>query len=112
MFRKLIVLVLMLVSMPALGVQTSHWTHTNEADFKKGSMHNVVATNLGDVKLSRAVKTIMEEDARVSSVYALVEAPDGAIYAGTGPHGVLLRVKDDKATPIATFVENSSILSL
>ena len=64
MFRKLIVPVLVLMSLPALAVQTSHWTHTNEADFKKGTMHNVVATNFGDVKLSRAVKTIMEEDAR------------------------------------------------
>src|SRR2546423_13080424 len=103
MFRKLIVLVLMLVSMPALGVQTSHWNHTNEADFKKGAMHNVVATNFGDVKLSRAVKTIMEEDARVSAVYALAEGADGAIYAATGPSGVLLRIKDDKAAPLYQF---------
>src|SRR5438445_10449159 len=100
MFRKLIVPVLVLMSVPALAVQTSHWTHTNEADFKKGTMHNVVATNLGDVKLSRAVKTILEEDARVSAVYAMVEAADGSIYAATGPHGVLLRVKDGKATTL------------
>src|SRR5205807_5257128 len=90
-------------------VQTAHWTHTNEADFKKGTMHNVVATNLGDVKLSRAVKTILEEDARVSAVYAMVEAADGSIYAATGPHGVLLRVKDGKATAITEFEENSSL---
>src|SRR5438270_9259226 len=102
MWRVSFIVALALFARPVLAVQTSHWNHTTEADFKKGSMHNVVATNLGDVKLSRAVKTIMEEDARVSSVYAMVEAPDGAIYAGTGPHGVLLRVKDDKASPIAT----------
>jgi hypothetical protein len=41
-------------------VNTSHWVHTNEADFKKGTFRNVVATNLGDLKLSRAVKTIVE----------------------------------------------------
>src|SRR5438105_5784628 len=75
-------------------------------------MHNVVATNLGDVKLSRAVKTILEEDARVSAVYALVEAPDGTIYAATGPHGVLLRIKDDKAIALHQFDENSSLFSL
>ena len=34
------------LSVPALAVQTSHWTHTNEADFKNGTMQNIVATNL------------------------------------------------------------------
>src|SRR3954463_8376588 len=91
---------------PALAVQTSHWNHTSEADFKKGAMHNVVASNFGDVKLSRAVKTILEEDARVSAVYALAEAPDGTIYAATGPHGVLLRIKEDKAAPLYEFEDN------
>jgi hypothetical protein len=113
MCRKLIVLVLVLLSpCPALAVQTSHWTHTSEADFKKGTMHNVVATNLGDVKLSRAVKTILEEDARVSAVYAMVEAADGSIYAATGPHGVLLRINEGKATTVAEFEENSSLFAL
>ena len=35
-----------------LAVQTSHFVHTSEADFKNGTMQNVVATNLGDLKLS------------------------------------------------------------
>ena len=48
------------VAVPAFAVQTSHWTHTNEADFKNGTMQNVVATNLGDLKLSRATKTLLE----------------------------------------------------
>src|SRR5437763_16910783 len=112
MFRKLIVPVLMLVSMPALAVQTSHWTHTNEAEFKKGTMHNVVATNLGDVKLSRAVKTILEENSKVSAVYAMAEGPDGTIYAATGPHGILLKVKDDHTTTATKFEDNSSIFAL
>ena len=42
------------------------------------------------------MKTLLEQDAQVSAVYALVEAPDGTIYAGTGPEGVLLAIKDDK----------------
>src|SRR3954470_16814670 len=78
-----------------LAVGTSHWTHTSEADFKAGTFENVVATNLGDLKLSRATRTLLNQDARVSAVYALAEA-DGAIYAATGPQGVLLRIKDDK----------------
>src|SRR2546423_12708450 len=91
-----------LASSSALAVGTSHFTHTSEADFKNGTMQNVVATNLGDLKLSRAVKTILEQDPKVSSVYALVEAPDGTIYAGTGPQGVVLRIKDDKVSTACT----------
>ena len=54
---RTILFALLLSASPVLAVQTSHWNHTSEADFKKGGMHNVVATNLGEVKLSRAVKT-------------------------------------------------------
>src|SRR5215813_8731010 len=89
MFRpRLALLTLALATAPVFAVTTSHWMHTNEADFKKGSFHNVVATNLGDLKLSRAVKTLLEQDPKVGAVYALVEAKDGTIYAGTGPQGV------------------------
>jgi hypothetical protein len=110
--RRSIAVIILFLTLPVLAVQTSHWTHNTEADFHKGTMHNVVATNLGDVKLSRAVKTILEEDAKVSAVYAMVEAADGTIYAATGPHGVLLKVKDNKASPVVEFDDNSSIFAL
>src|SRR6187397_1682538 len=89
-------------------VGTSHWTHTSEADFKNGTFTNVVATNLGDLKLSRAVKTILEQDPKVSSVYALVEAPDGTVYAGTGPQGVVMKIKDDKVSTACTLDDGTS----
>ncbi len=104
-------LILVLAS-SVLAVQTSHFVHTSEADFKNGTMQNVVATNLGDLKLSRAVKTILEEDPKVSSVYALVEAPDGTIYAGTGPQGVVLKIKDDKVTTACKLDDGTSVFSL
>jgi hypothetical protein len=93
-------------------VATSHWTHTSEADFKAGTFHNVVATNLGDLKLSRAVKTFLGQDARISSVYAMVEAADGTIYAGTGPQGIVLSIKNQKVETIAVLGENTLITSL
>jgi hypothetical protein len=96
----------------ALAVTASHWTHTTEADFKAGTLHSVVATNLGDVKLSRAVHTILEQDPKVSSVYALVEGPDKAIYAGTGPQGVLLQIKGDSVSHLAALDTDTSIFSL
>ena len=97
---------------PALGVSTSHWTDQNEADFKTGTLHNVVVTNLGDVKLSRAVQTIQDQNPDVTTVNALAEGPDGTIYAGTGPKGLLLAVKNDKVTAAATLDNTINILSL
>jgi hypothetical protein len=99
------------LSVPALAVGTSTWTQTNENDWKDGTFDNVVATNLGDLKLSRAVKTLLEQDPRVSSVHALAMAPDGTIYAGTGPHGVLLRVKGNVVDEVAK-IDDALILSV
>jgi hypothetical protein len=110
--RKWLILILCLAPLPALGVSTSHWTHNSEADFKAGTLHNVVVSNLGDLKLSRAVKTILEQDARVNSVNAMAEAADGTLYAATSPKGVLLAVKADKITTAATIDDAVSVLSL
>ncbi|MGD0771081.1 MAG: hypothetical protein ABSB42_23085 [Tepidisphaeraceae bacterium] len=97
---------------PARAVTTSHWVHENEADFKTGTLHDVVVTNQGDVKLSRAVKTIREQDANITTVNAIVQGPDGVIYAGTGPRGILLAVKDDNVSTAAKIDNTVNVLSL
>ncbi|HYO07810.1 MAG TPA: PQQ-binding-like beta-propeller repeat protein [Tepidisphaeraceae bacterium] len=112
LMQSLVFLLVLALATPAFAVGTSHWTHTSEADFKNGTMTNVVATNLGDLKLSRAVKTILEQDPKVSSVYALVEAPDGTVYAGTGPQGVVMRLKDDKVSTACKLDDSTSVFSL
>src|SRR5688572_24244791 len=112
MMRTLSFFALFLTTCSVFAGGTSHFSHTSEADFKNGTMQNVVATNLGDLKLSRAIKTLLEQDPKVSSVYALVEAPDGTIYAGTGPQGVVLKIKDDKVTTACTLEDGTSVFSL
>src|SRR5687768_4441258 len=94
-----------LLTLPAftLAGGTSHWRHSSEADFRKGKMDNVVATNLGDLKLSRAVKGLLDQDPRVTAVYALAEGADGTVYAGTGPHGIVLQLKGEKLSTLATL---------
>src|SRR5687768_1094265 len=101
-----------LLATSALAVGTSHWTHSTEADFKAGKFEGVVATNLGDLKLSRSVKTLLEQDARVSAVYALAEAPDGTVYAGTGPQGVLLRIRGEDVSEVTKLEDGTSIFAL
>jgi hypothetical protein len=105
-------LLVCLLASPVLAVSTSHWVDQNEADFKTGTLHNVVVTNLGDVKLSRAVQTIQDQNPDVTTVNALAEGPDGTIYAGTGPKGLLLAVKNDKVTTLATLANTVNILCL
>ncbi len=105
-------IVLLAVAAVATGVTTSHWTQTTEADFKLGKFHDVVATNLGDLKLSRSVKTLLEQDPKVGAVYALAEAADGTVYAGTGPQGVVLKVKDDHVTPLLELGDGTNVSSL
>ena len=95
----------------ARAVGTSTWTQTNENDWKDGTFENVVATSLGDLKLSRAVKTLLEQEPRVSSVNALAQAPDGTVFAGTGPRGVLLQLKGETVTTVAK-VDDPHIFSV
>jgi hypothetical protein len=94
------------------GVGTSNWTQTSETDFKAGTFDNVVATNLGDLKLSRAVRMLLAQNPRVSSVNAMVQAPDGTIYAGTGPHGQLLKIAGDEVTELATIEGATHLFAL
>jgi hypothetical protein len=102
----------LLVPLRVMAVGTSHWIQQSEADWKAGTFDGVVATNLGDLKLSRAVKTLLSEDARVSSVYCFAEAADGTMYVGTGPQGVLLAVKGETVTTVLKLGDNANIFSL
>ena len=104
-------LVINMVTLANAGT-VSHWTQNNAADFNPGTFHNVVATSLGDLKLSKAVKDLALKDDRVSAVYAMAQTKDGTIYAGTGPQGVLLKISNGKVETAATFDDGSSIFSL
>src|SRR5690606_25952004 len=69
-------------------------THGSTDDFWQGTLESLVVTNYGDIQLTRRLDTLAEGVAGVSIVYALAEGPDGAIYAGAGPRGAPLRVRD------------------
>ena len=111
----LLTLLALAIGVPAVAVSTSHWTADNEADFKPGTFHNVVVTNLGDLKLSAGSDQFERAGAgsgRSAAVYALAAAKDGTIYAGTGPQGVLLQIKSDKVSTVAALEDGTSIFSL
>src|ERR1700742_5148606 len=55
-------LLILLLQSAAFAVTTSHWTQHTEKDWNAGKFKDVVATNLGDVKLSRQVQSLLQED--------------------------------------------------
>lgn len=105
-------LILMLTAWPVLAVQPAEWNHSGETQFREGESSNIVATNLGDLKLSRQVKVLLENDPRISAVYALVHADDGTIYAGTGPNGIVLRLREDKVETLVQLGDGVNIFAL
>ena len=86
----------------AFAASTSQWVQKSETDFAAGELDTVVASNLGQLKLSRALTERLKQDPRVSIVYAVQQATDGSVYLGTGPNGLVLRIKDDKASDVFT----------
>lgn len=110
--RTTIGLLICCIATPVFAVKTSHWVHTTQADFDEGQFERVVATNLGDLKLSRQLSNLLGTDARVSAVFAMAQASDGTIYAGCGPEGTLLAVKDNKVTTAAELGKHTNIFSL
>jgi hypothetical protein len=101
-----------LTTAPLLAVSTSYWTHTNEADFAMGKLENVVATNTGDLKLTRAIEPVIKEDPKLATVHALAQGSDGVVYAGTGTSGLLLAIKDGQQSTLADFGEDASVTAV
>lgn len=83
----------------ASAVTTSDWTHTSEADFA-GKMEGVVASNLGELRLSRDTTKLIEQDPRFDVVYAVHQFDDGSIVFATGPSGAVMKLADGKLTEL------------
>ncbi|MGN6504853.1 MAG: hypothetical protein ACTHM6_04755 [Tepidisphaeraceae bacterium] len=96
---------------PAWAVKTQYWTQTTADDFNKGTLTNLVATNHGQLRLSRDVDALLPKDKHVDAIQALAEAPDGGIVFSAFPDGEVLKLKDGKLQSLAKF-ENQTITSL
>jgi len=84
------------VASVAQAIQPGTWTHSTEADFEPGETRGTVVSNLGAVRLARAVTpraTTAEDDA--TSILYDVQRIDGVWYAAGGPTASLLRWEPD-----------------
>ncbi|MFW5682664.1 MAG: hypothetical protein ACOC1G_06630 [Phycisphaeraceae bacterium] len=87
---------------PLIAVQPQRWVHTTEADFQDGETEDVAITNLGDLKLAKAVEDLAELPDGVSIVFD-AQRYDGDLYIAGGPQGVLLKLTDDGFETVAEF---------
>ena len=88
------------------------WVHKGEAGLDGGLMKSLVTSNLGELKLSRAITDLAKEDPRLSIVYALQQGADGSVYVGVGPHAMVLRIKDKQITEVFKSDEDVLVTSL
>jgi hypothetical protein len=109
---RLILLFILCLAAPARGVQPGEWKHTSEADFRAGTLNNVISTPLGELKLGRATTLLSELDPRVSAVHSLLELAPGRFIAGTAPEGILYQRDTDRAAVYARLEDDSHILCL
>ena len=109
---KRTLLLALISSSPAFATKTQFFRHGNAAEFETGKLDAVVATNFGELKLARAVETVLADDGSFASIDTLAESPDGTIYAGTTASGKLLAIKGGKSTEVADFGEAASVAAL
>lgn len=109
---SLLAAVLLVASSSVLAVKPAKWVHQSEADFLTGVQRSVVVTSQGELRLSRAVRSLYEvpkptADGDVATppaaVLSLAQAKDGTVYAGTGVSGQILAIKDGKSSVFATL---------
>lgn len=111
--RKLIpfAATLLLISANAHAIKTQYWTHSTEEEFGKGTTHNVVINNRGELRLSRETKSLLPADQHFDAIQAIAQAPDGSIVFGTFPDNKVLRLKDGKLETLADL-EDKTITAL
>jgi WD40 repeat protein len=90
---------------PAATAKTQVFLETSEAEFAQGHADGIVWTNLGTMRLGRAVESLLPTTEGVDYVARLAEGPDGSIYAVTGGAGRIYRIKDGKVSLVATLAD-------
>jgi len=85
-----------LIWQPALAVKPKTLTLEDRASLEKGRCENVAITSRGELLLAPAVKRFEIDPKQADTANAIAQGPDGAIYIGTGPNGIVFRLADGK----------------
>src|SRR5262245_18761632 len=91
--------VLLSASMPTF------WTVATQADFLKGDVENLSIDSDGRVTLGPATTQLAETSAPF--LWTVVNGPDGALFAGSGNEGQVLKIARDGKT--STFFDGAEM---
>jgi outer membrane protein assembly factor BamB len=111
MIKRTLLMGLLLAS-PALATKTQFFAQSTRADFEGGTLDALVVTNFGELKLARAIESLIADEGKYASIDSIAEGLDGTLYVGTNASGLLLAVKDGKPTQLADFGESASVSAL
>ncbi len=100
--RALIVVSLLLVfaPVPSPGAEPRFWELDTSRDFLEGTVEGLSIESSGKLALSPGVRLLADVD--LPLVWALARGRDGALFAGTGNEGKVLRLEGGETTPYST----------
>jgi sugar lactone lactonase YvrE len=80
-----------------IGRQATIWTQTTQGDFERGTLTNAAVSTSGEVRLAPGLRLLNES---AEQFVWSVAGVNGAVFAGTGNSGLVLKVAaDGQATP-------------
>jgi hypothetical protein len=93
----------------AYGVETKLWKQSEAADFEKGKIERLALSSEGRLTLAPAWKRVA--DAETTFLWALLPAPGGAVYAGSGD-GKVLRIDAQGKSSVWADLGSGSVYAL
>ena len=92
---------MLVVVSSVLAVKPVTWTHSTEAEFASGELTKTVVTSLGEVKLSRALETLVEPAEKTGMVSAVAIDKRGEVYLAAAPKATVYRLEGNKLVEFA-----------
>ncbi|HUW81282.1 MAG TPA: hypothetical protein VMZ31_00640 [Phycisphaerae bacterium] len=99
----------MLLCVSSEAVKTELWVENEPPQLEEGQFENTVSTSLGQVLLDRSAEEVFTGRDDVDYVHALVEGADGALYAGTGPSGLVLKIHDGSVSELFRVPDRENV---
>jgi hypothetical protein len=107
----LMTLAIVLASLAARASKVETWRDDSQGDFAKGHKERVVISDLGVVRLGRAVVPVAG-GLEASRVWDLARTRDGDVYAATGDEGKVFRRARQGEWTVAFDSDDSQVFSL
>lgn len=76
----------------AYGTTTATWTQSSEAEFSKGSSHNVSIHDTGEIQISPKIEMIT--GIKGAFVWSMAVGTQNQVFVGTGDPGTVYLIKD------------------